>query len=71
MVQVVALAGTFAHACEDAETTMTFGDVIDQLLNNHGLADTGPTEGSNLSTFHKGADQVDHLDACFKWLNAR
>jgi hypothetical protein len=35
---------------EDGETTVSFGNIIDELLDQHGLADTGTTEKADFST---------------------
>ena len=43
-------------------TTVSLGDVVDQLLNEHGLADTGTTEETDLSTTSVGSEQIDDLD---------
>ena len=45
---------------------MLHGDVVDQLLNNDGLADTGAAEQADFSAAQIGFDQVDHLDACLE-----
>ena len=41
---------------------MRLGDVVDELLNQHSLADTGTTEETNLSTTSVGREEVDDLD---------
>ena len=41
---------------------MGLGDVVDQFLNQHGLADTSTTEQTNLSTTGVGGEQVNDLD---------
>jgi hypothetical protein len=38
------------------------GDVVDKLLNEHSLADTGTTEETNLSTTGVGGEKIDDLD---------
>jgi hypothetical protein len=38
-------------------------DVVDQLLDEHRLADAGAAEQSDLAAFHERRDQVDDLDA--------
>jgi hypothetical protein len=47
---------------EDGETTVGLGDVVDELLNEHSLADTGTSEETNLSTTSVGSEEVDNLD---------
>ena len=62
VVQIVTLTGTLADTGEDGVTTVSLGDVVDKLLNEDGLADTGTTEQTNLSTTGVGGEQVDDLD---------
>jgi len=62
VVQIVTLTGTLADTGEDGVTTVGLCDVVDQLLNEDGLADTGTTEETNLSTTGVGSEKVDDLD---------
>lgn len=62
MVQIVTLTSTLADTGEDGVTTVSLGDVVDQLLNEDGLADTSTTEETNLSTTSVGSEQIDDLD---------
>ena len=62
VVQVVTLTGTLADTSEDRETTVGFGDVVNQLLNEHSLADTSTTKETNLSTTSVGSEKIDDLD---------
>ena len=62
MVQIVTLTGTLADTGEDGVTTVGLGDVVNELLNEDSLADTGTTEETNLSTTSVGGEQVDDLD---------
>ena len=62
VVQIVTLTGTLTDTGEDGETTVGLGDVVDQLLNEHSLSDTGTSEETNLSTTGVGSQQVDDLD---------
>ena len=41
---------------------MSFGDVVDELLDEHRLADTGTTEETNLATTSVGRKEIDDLD---------
>lgn len=41
---------------------MGLGDVVDKLLNQDGLADTGTAEETNLATTRVRGEQVDDLD---------
>src|ERR1700676_1110780 len=63
VIQVVAFAGPFADAGEYRITAMRLGDVVDQFLNQHGLADAGATEQADLAALGIRRQQVDDLDA--------
>ena len=41
---------------------MGLGDVVNELLNEHSLTDTGTTEKTNLSTTSVGSKEIDDLD---------
>jgi peptide chain release factor 1 len=62
VVQIVTLTGTLTDTSEDGVTTVGLGDVVDKLLNEHSLADTGTTEETNLSTTGVGGEKIDDLD---------
>ena len=42
---------------------MGLGDVVDQLLDDHRLADPGAAEEADLAAAGIGREKVDHLDA--------
>ncbi len=63
VVEVVALCGTLAHAGEHGVATVRLGDVVDELHDEHGLADTGAAEQADLAALGVGRQQVHHLDA--------
>lgn len=69
VVQIVTLASTLADTAEDGETTMSLGDVVDELLNQHGLSDTSTSEETNLSTTGIGGEKIDDLDTGLKNLS--
>ena len=62
VVEVVALAGALADAGEHRIAAVRFGDVVDQLHDDHGLADAGAAEQPDLAALRIGREQVDHLD---------
>jgi hypothetical protein len=62
MVQIVTLTSTLSDTSEDRVTTVSLGNVVDQLLNEHSLSDTGSSEKTNLSTTSVWGEQVDDLD---------
>src|SRR5690349_19660467 len=66
MVQIVTLASAFTDTSKDGITTMGFGDVVDEFLNEHSFADTGTTEQTDLSTSGIWGKQVDDLDTSFQ-----
>jgi hypothetical protein len=49
VIEVVALAGALADAGEHRGAAMALGDVVDQLLDEHGLADAGAAEQADLA----------------------
>ena len=63
MIEVVALAGALADAGEHRIAAMRLGDVVDQLLDQHGLADAGAAEQADLAALGVGREQIDDLDA--------
>ncbi|MPN09329.1 hypothetical protein SDC9_156618 [bioreactor metagenome] len=71
MVEVVALAGTLAHAGEHGEARVRLGDVVDQFHHVDGLADAGAAEQADLAALGERADQVDNLDAGFEQIDGR
>lgn len=62
VVQIITLTGTLTDTAEDGVTTVSLGDVVDKLLNEDSLADTGTTEQTNLTTTGVGGKQIDDLD---------
>ncbi len=63
VIEVVAFAGALADAGEHRVTAMGLGDVVDQFLNQHRLADAGAAEQADLPALGVGCQQVDDLDA--------
>ena len=63
VIEVVAFAGALADAGEHRITTMGLGDVVDQFLNQHGLADAGAAEQADLAALGVRREQIDDLDA--------
>ena len=63
VIEVVALARALADAGEHRIAAMRLGDVVDQLLMMHGLADAGAAEQADLAALGIGREQVDDLDA--------
>jgi peptide chain release factor 1 len=69
VVQVVTLTSTLTDTAENRETTMSLGDVVDKLLDQHSLSDTSTTEETNLSTTSIGSEKVDNLDTSLEYLS--
>ena len=63
IVQVIALPGALAHTGEDRNTAMLFGDVVDELHDEHRFAHSRAAKEANLAALGIGANQVHHLDA--------
>ena len=63
VVEVVAFAGAFADAGEHRIAAMRLGDVVDQLHDQHGLADAGAAEQADLAALGIRRQQIDDLDA--------
>jgi hypothetical protein len=62
VVQVVPFARAFTDAGEHRHAAMEFGDVVDELHDDDGLADPGTTERAHLAALQEGADQIDDFD---------
>ncbi len=62
MVQIVTLTGTLTYTSEHGVTTVSLGDVVDQLLDKHSLSDTRTAEETNLSTTSVRGEKIDDLD---------
>ena len=63
VIEVVALARALADAGEHRIAAMRLGDVVDELLDQHRLADAGAAEEADLAAARIGREQVDDLDA--------
>ena len=63
VIEIVAFARALADAGEHRIAAVRLGDVVDQLLDQHGLADAGAAEQADLAALGVGREQVDDLDA--------
>ena len=63
VIEVVALARALADAGEHRVAAVRLGDVVDELLDQHGLADAGAAEQADLAALGVGGEQVHYLDA--------
>ena len=69
--EVVALARALADAAEGRQAAVLLGEVVDQLLDQHRLADAGAAEQADLAALGVGREQVDDLDAGLEHLGRR
>ena len=69
--EVVPLARALPDPGEDRHAAVLPGDVVDQLLDEHRLADAGAAEEADLAAADEGRDQVDDLDARLEDLHLR
>ena len=61
--QVVSFARALAHSGENRHAAVLHGDVVNQFLNQHRLADARAAEKADLAALQVRLDQVDDLDA--------
>src|SRR4029078_43906 len=69
--EVVPLARALAYAGEHGVAAVLQRNVVDELLDAHGLADARAPEEAGLAALHVGLEQVDDLDARLEHLDAR
>ena len=69
--EVVALAGALADAGEHRDAAVLLGEVVDQLLDDDGLADAGAAEEADLAAAQVRLEQVDDLDPGLEHLERR
>ena len=63
VIEIVAFAGTLADTGEHRVAAMRLGDVVDQFLDQHGLADAGAAEQTDLAALGIRRQQIHDLDA--------
>src|SRR3954447_5399539 len=69
--EVVALARALAHAAERRQAAVLLGQVVDELLDEDGLADAGAAEQADLAALRVRREEVDDLDAGLEHLGRR
>ena len=69
--EVVALARALADAAEGRQAAVLLGEVVDQLLDEDGLAHAGAAEQADLAALGVRGEQVDDLDAGLEHLRRR
>ena len=70
-VEIVALSGALADAGEHGQSAVLLRDVVDQLLDQDGLADARAAEQTDLAALDVRREQVDDLDAGLEDLEGR
>ena len=63
VIEVVAFARALADAGEHRIAAVRLGDVVDELLDDHGLAHARAAEQADLAALGVGREQIDDLDA--------
>ncbi len=71
VIEVVAFAGALADAGEDRIAAMRLGDIVDELHDQHGLADARAAEQADLAALGIRREQIDDLDAGLQDLRFR
>lgn len=62
MVEIVTLAGSLSDSGEDRVTSVSLGNVVDQLHDKDSLADSGTAEKTDLTSLGVRGQQIDDLD---------
>src|SRR5262249_2129375 len=62
-IEVVAFACSLSDPREDRDTTVRLGDVVDELLDEHRLADARAAEQADFAALPVGSEEVDDLDS--------
>ena len=62
VVEIVTLTGALSDTGEDGVSSVIHGDVVNELHDNDGLADSGTTEETNLTSLGVGGEKVNNLD---------
>ena len=66
VVKVITFTRALTHSSKHGVTTVAFGDVIDELHDDHGLTYTSTTKRTHFTTLGKRSDQIDDLNAGLK-----
>ena len=66
IIQVVPFPGTLAYPCKHRDPAVFLGDVVDQLLDQHGLSYPRAPEQADLPALCVGGQQVNDLDPRLK-----
>jgi len=63
VVEIVTLTSTLSDSGEDRVTSVSLGDVVDQLHDKHSLSDSSTTEETDLSSLGVRGEEIDDLDS--------
>jgi len=66
MPEIVPLTGTLAYTGKHAVSGLLFGNVVDELHDEHGLPYTGTTEEAGFSAARVRFKKINDLDAGLK-----
>ena len=66
MIHIVAFTGPLADPGDNGHAAVFLGNVVDQFLHQHGFANAGTAEQTDLTAAGIRAKQVDDLDAGFQ-----
>ena len=69
MVQVIALARALPYSGEDRNAAVLLGNIVDELLDEHGLADARAPEEARLAASGIGLEKVHDFDAGLEHLD--
>ena len=69
MVQVIALARALPYSGEDRDAAVLLGNIVDELLDEHGLADARAPEEARLAASGIGLEKVHDFDAGLEHLD--
>ena len=69
--EIVAFPGALAHAGEYRNAAVLHGEVVDEFLNDDGLADARAAEQADLAAAEVRLDEIDDLDAGLEHFQAR
>src|SRR6185369_4625452 len=69
--EIVAFPGAFADAGEYGNTAVLHRQVVDELLDDDGLADACAAEQTDLAATEVGLDEIDYLDTGFEHFETR
>ncbi len=71
MIEVIAFTGSLANSGEHRIAAVRVGDVVDQLHDQHCLADAGAAEQPDLAALCVRREQIDDLDSGYEHLRFR